>query len=361
MKSGWSSSVFVGSALIDFYAKLLLINDALEVFDEMPFRNSVCANALMSGYAEAELWVEGLELIRKMRMLNLNYDNFTLSAALRACAGLHAIELGEWVDSSLTASSDMKAVEFGKQLHTQVMKSGWSSSVFVGSALIDFYAKLLLINDAVEVFDEMPFRNSVCANALMSGYAEAELWVEELELIRKMRMLNLNYDNFTLSAALRACAGLHAIELGEWVDSSLTAYSDNKDVEFGKQLHTHVIKSGWSSSVFVGSALIDFYAKLLLINDAAELFDEMPFRNSVCANPLLSGSAEAELWVEGLERIKKMPMLNLNYDNFTLPAALRACAGLYAMELGGQVHAKIIRTVPDVGGDVFLQSSLIER
>ncbi|KAF7143766.1 hypothetical protein RHSIM_Rhsim05G0066100 [Rhododendron simsii] len=141
---------------------------------------------------------------------------------------------------------------------------------------------------------------------------------------------------------------------------SLTVSSDIKDVEFGKQLHTHLIKSGWSSSVFVGSALIDFYGKLLLINDAAELFDEMPFRNSVCSNALLSGYAEAEFWVEGLELIRKMPMLNLNYDNFTLSAALHACAGLYAIELGGELHAKIIHTVPNVGGDVFLQSSLIE-
>ncbi|KAF7144141.1 hypothetical protein RHSIM_Rhsim05G0064600 [Rhododendron simsii] len=100
---------------------------------------------------------------------------------------------------------------------------------------------------------------------------------------------------------------------------------------------------------------------ICLASQLAELFDEMPFRNSACANALLSGSAETELWVEGLELIRKMPMLSLNYDNFTSSAALRACAGLYAMELGGQVHAKIICTVPHVGGDVFLQSSLIER
>ncbi|GFS30423.1 mitochondrial RNAediting factor 1 [Actinidia rufa] len=62
--------------------------------------------------------------------------------------------------------------------------------------------------------------------------------------------------------------------------SSLTACSDIKTVEFGKQLHTHVIKLGWSSSVFVGSALIDLYAKLLLIDDAAAVFDEMPMRNT---------------------------------------------------------------------------------
>lgn len=142
--------------------------------------------------------------------------------------------------------------------------------------------------------------------------------------------------------------------------SSLTASSDVKAVEFGKQLHTQVIKSGWSSSVFVGSALIDFYGKLLLINDAGKVFDEMPVRNSVCANALLSGYSEAKLWVEGLELVRNMPMLSLNYDNFTLSATFRACAGLHAIELGGQVHAKMIRTVHNVGNDVFLRSSLIE-
>ncbi|KAF7142384.1 hypothetical protein RHSIM_Rhsim05G0064700 [Rhododendron simsii] len=56
------------------------------------------------------------------------------------------------------------------------------------------------------------------------------------------------------------------------------------------------------------------------------------------------GYDEAELWVEGLVLIRKMPILNMNYDNFTLPAAftLRACAGLYAIELGGQHYSGLI-------------------
>ncbi|KAF7142934.1 hypothetical protein RHSIM_Rhsim05G0066000 [Rhododendron simsii] len=63
---------------------------------------------------------------------------------------------------------------------------------------------------------------------------------------------------------------------------------------------------------------------ICLASQLAELFDELPFRNSVCANALFLGYAEA------------------------------------VVELVGQVHAKIICTVPNVKGDVFLQSSLIE-
>lgn len=142
--------------------------------------------------------------------------------------------------------------------------------------------------------------------------------------------------------------------------SSLTASICIQNVNFGKQIHTHVEKLGFASSVYLGSALIDLYAKSLLIKDAAFMFDEIPVKNSVCANALLGGYAEAKMWVKGLELVRVMPELMLNYDNFTLSAALRACAGLAAIKLGREVHGNMIRTVYDVGVDVFLQSSLIE-
>ncbi|XVE93751.1 hypothetical protein REPUB_Repub01dG0221300 [Reevesia pubescens] len=142
--------------------------------------------------------------------------------------------------------------------------------------------------------------------------------------------------------------------------SSITASSSLKNAEFGRQIHAHVVKFGWLSSVFVGGALVDFYAKLSLIADAAVVFDEIPVKNSVCANALLSGFCEAKLWLEGLELVRKMPELNLYYDHFTLSAILRACAGLSAIDLGRQVHGYLIRKAYNLGEDVFLQSSLIE-
>ncbi|KAJ7967229.1 Pentatricopeptide repeat-containing protein [Quillaja saponaria] len=142
--------------------------------------------------------------------------------------------------------------------------------------------------------------------------------------------------------------------------SSLTASSSIKDVSFGTQIHAHVGKSGWSSSVFVGSALIDLYSKVLKLNDAALMFEEIPVKNTVCANALLTGFGEAKRWVEELELVRRMPMLGLDYDQFTLSAALRACAGLSAIELGRQVHGYSLRTVYDVEADAFLQSALIE-
>ena len=113
-------------------------------------------------------------------------------------------------------------------------------------------------------------------------------------------------------------------------------------------------------SVFVGSALIDFYSKLSNVQDAALMFDEIPDKNTVCAYALLSGYAEAGLWARELELVRKMNVLKLKNDHFTLSAALRACTGLSAVEMGRQVHGYLLRPIPDLESDVFLQSALIE-
>ncbi|XP_027190801.1 putative pentatricopeptide repeat-containing protein At1g03510 [Cicer arietinum] len=142
--------------------------------------------------------------------------------------------------------------------------------------------------------------------------------------------------------------------------STLTASSKLKDFHFGKQIHAHVGKSGWSSSVFVGSALIDFYSKLLNVGDAAQVFDEIPHKNTVCVNALMSGYGEAGLWFKVLELVRMMPVLKLKYDQFTLSAALRACTGLSSVEIGRQLHSYLLHTIHDIESDVFLQSALIE-
>ncbi|MED6204303.1 hypothetical protein PIB30_008122 [Stylosanthes scabra] len=142
--------------------------------------------------------------------------------------------------------------------------------------------------------------------------------------------------------------------------STLNASSTLTHVHFPKQIHAHLAKSGWASSVFVASALIHLYSKLSSLKDAALVFHQIPHKNTVCANALLSGYSQAGFWVEQLELLRKMPLLKLKYDHFTLSASLRACTGLSAIELGKQLHSYLLRTICNIESDVFLQSALIE-
>ncbi|KAK4269879.1 hypothetical protein QN277_022977 [Acacia crassicarpa] len=59
--------------------------------------------------------------------------------------------------------------------------------------------------------------------------------------------------------------------------SSLTSSSRTKDVTSGRQIHAVGGKSGWLSSVFVGSALIDLYSKFSNVKDAGPCACSMKF------------------------------------------------------------------------------------
>ncbi|WCJ26982.1 Pentatricopeptide repeat (PPR) superfamily protein [Euphorbia peplus] len=167
-------------------------------------------------------------------------------------------------------------------------------------------------------------------------------------------------NGFSFSA-LKTSSFMHSnsVPLDSYAYSGcLVASSKVKDLKFGKQIHTHLIKSGWVASVFVGSALIDFYSKLSLVGDASNVFDEIPLKNTVCANALLCGYVEAKMWDHGVRLIRKMPLLDLDYDHGTVLAMLRISTGLSVVEFGEQVHAYLMRKIPQ--NDVFMRSALIE-
>lgn len=245
----------------------------------------------------------------------------------------------------LNHCSQSKNLRDIKKLHAHLLRTGLLFiSLNFHTELIHSYTTCLHRNNPetlTNFFKCMNPKNPIPFNVILSGFSRNGLALNALKTFSFMHINGVPIDTYTLC-------------------SSLTASSSIRNVKFGQQVHALVAKSGWSSSVFVGSALVDLYSKSLVIDDAEGVFDEIPEKNSVCANALLSGYGEAKMWLEGLKLVRKMPVLNLDYDHFTLSAILRACAGLSAIEFGMQVHAYLIRRIYDVGKDVFLQSSLIE-
>jgi hypothetical protein len=57
----------------------------------------------------------------------------------------------------LNACASAVALEEGRCIHQQILQSGLESDVFVGSSLVDMYAKCGSIADAWSVFHEMPY------------------------------------------------------------------------------------------------------------------------------------------------------------------------------------------------------------
>ncbi|XP_078429604.1 pentatricopeptide repeat-containing protein At1g74630-like [Wolffia australiana] len=74
---------------------------------------------------------------------------------------------------SLKAASSTAEPSHGEQLHAQALLHGLSSHLFVSTTLITLYSELGRLRSALKVFDEMPVRNVVSWNAVVSAYAKA--------------------------------------------------------------------------------------------------------------------------------------------------------------------------------------------
>ncbi|KAG2400829.1 Pentatricopeptide repeat-containing protein [Vigna angularis] len=181
-------------------------------------------------------------------------------------------------------SGDVAAI---KKLHAQLLRTGMIFlSHHLHTQLISTYAACLPYNNLHLVknfFKCMNSTNPLHFNVIISNFCRKGFPFLALASFSFMHSNGVPLDTYALC-------------------STLTASSKVKDLNFGKQIHTQMVKSGYG---------------------------------------------EAGLWARDLELVRKMHELKLKHDNFTLSAALRACTGLSAVEMGRQVHGYLLRTIPD--------------
>ncbi|KAH9320127.1 hypothetical protein KI387_021896 [Taxus chinensis] len=296
IKTGISNDVLVGNNLINMYAKCCSLKDSRQLFDQMPERNLVTWNTIIAAYAQSGNGIEAIDVFWKMQQEGVRQDMFTFTSAIQACA--------------LAA-----ALREGRQIHTLIVKILVEFNVFVESSLVDMYAKCGSTEDARKVFDKMPERDLVSWNAMIAGYAANSEDEEALDIFRQVQRVDMNQNQFTLSSALRACASL-------------------ADLQEGVQVHSVATKSGFQSHVYVGTALVDMYAKCGSIKDAYTVFDRMPERNVAAWNAMIKGFAHHGRGNETLQIFEQMQQAGMKPDEITFVCVLSACSHAGLMNEG---------------------------
>ncbi|CAM6019343.1 unnamed protein product [Sphagnum balticum] len=98
----------------------------------------------------------------------------------------------------LNACASVAALDEGKCAHQQIIESGFESNVFVGSSLIDMYAKFGSMEEAQSMFNNMSSHNVVSWNIMILGHVKCGQGQEALELYK----CNRNVWNQTLELLL---------------------------------------------------------------------------------------------------------------------------------------------------------------
>ncbi|KAJ6301338.1 hypothetical protein OIU77_015612 [Salix suchowensis] len=141
-------------------------------------------------------------------------------------------------------------------------------------------------------------------------------------------------DNYTYPCLLKACSRL-------FTDSN------------GKQVHTHVIKTGLDSDIFVQNALVHLYGTVGNSTDACFLFDRMPNRDVASWNSLMGIYNANNSFNEVMVLFKKMMCGCVKADRISLVIVLSASAQaqMEGLEYGRLVHGHVIK----VGFGCFLE------
>ncbi|KAK2968800.1 hypothetical protein RJ640_028193 [Escallonia rubra] len=346
----WSSAVKLqsGTAISDLWLHVLIVFlSALAAIGSKPFKNTTHSsnpnlatlfnkyvdktnvfswNSVIAELARSGDSVEALRAFSSMRKLSLTPNRSTFPCAVKSCSALFDLHSG-------------------RQAHQQALIFGYESDLFVSSALIDMYSKCGHLDDARQLFDEIPQRNVVSWTSMITGYVQNGEALEALLLfkgflIEETENEDVYIDSVAMVSVLSACSRV-----------------SRKGVTRG--VHGFVIKRGFEGDTGVGNTLMDAYAKCSEIGVSRKVFDGITGKDVISWNSVISVCSQNGMSAEALELFHDMVRDGaVAYNAVTLSSVLLACAHSGALQVGKSIHNQVIKM--GLEDDVYMGTSVID-
>ncbi|WOK91555.1 pentatricopeptide repeat-containing protein [Canna indica] len=303
------------------------LDEARRLFDEMPTRNVVSWTTVIAGHAKAGRASEAVRLFKEMLSDNIAPDTVSMVAVLSACAQLRDVQLGKWVhqlvfekrigiSSNLAvALIDMYAKGGDIKSAHQIFDSMAHKSIPAWNAIIDGYCKMGYIDVGHSLFERMDAPDIISFNSMITGYIQSSRLKEALLLFARLRVSGLQPDRFTLVGLLTACAGLGALSQG-------------------KILHAQIEEGFVKRDVFLGTALLDMYAKCGKMDQAMLVFDRLEERDAQTWTVIISGLATNGMGHVAIEHFCLMKDKGIKPNAVAYVSVLTACSHSGLLEEG---------------------------
>lgn len=297
----------VGNTLVDIYARCGLLAMAAQVLEKLPVHNLVSWTALITGYSEHGNGEKALYCFEQMQLEGIHPDSLTYASILKACGALGASNRG-------------------RELHAELKRKGLLvGDIFIGTALVDMYAKCSLLAEAQQLFDDISVRDAISWNSLISGFAENGCGMEAIRCFEQMQLECILPNSVSFACTLKACGDIGATLKGE-------------------EIHARVERKGvLAKDAIVATALVDMYAKVGLLVNAQEVFDKLPIRDVATWNALITGYTEQDLGEEAFKYFEQMQLEGVAPNKITFVCIVKACGILGAADKGEELHTEIER------------------
>ncbi|KAI5057836.1 hypothetical protein GOP47_0027851 [Adiantum capillus-veneris] len=302
---GIEQDLYVAHTLVDMYAKCGLLTEAQETFESLPVQSVVPWTAMISGYADIGLAEEALSCLELMQQDGICPVDVTFLCCLKACGIIGALHAGQ-------------------EIHSEILKRGLDMDMYVGSALVDMYAKCGSLLGSWKVLNRLLVRGPVAWNTLLAGYINYGFPEEAINCFERMQQEGVSPVEVTFVHTLKACGEGRALTTGHAV-------------------HGEMIKRGWEGNLDLNNSLVDFYGKCGSVLEARMLFDLLPVRSAVSWTALISGYAEIGLGYEVLDCFRQMQTEAIFLDRVVFICSLKACNMFEAFEIGRILHSHVVK------------------
>ncbi|KAL5078018.1 hypothetical protein RYX36_017002 [Vicia faba] len=283
---------FIGDQLVTRYLKTGATRDAYLLFDEMPDKDVVSWNSLVSWFSKSGQLGYCLSVFCEMKSdSELKLNDLTFISVISACVY-------------------EKARCEGYYVHCCAVKLGMVFEVKVVNALINMYGKFGFVESSFDLFWEMPEseKSMVSWNSIVAVCAQNGMHNEAFRCFDMMRVNGFFLDEATMVSLLQACENL---PLGRLVEA----------------LHGVIFTCGLDENITIMTTLLNLYSKLGRLSDSLEVFAEIQKPDKVTWTAMLAGYAmhgRGKEATEFFERIVREECIEPDHVTFT--HLLSACS-----------------------------------
>ncbi|GAB2289266.1 hypothetical protein Dimus_023571 [Dionaea muscipula] len=296
IKSRFINDGFIGDRLVSLYVKWDHDEEARKLFDEIPLKDLVSWNSLISSFSrKGGCLGVCLSLFSRMRnKMGLEPNDVTLISIVTACVGVGAIDKGRFI-------------------HGLVIKTGNSEEIKVANSLINMYGRIGTLDDASRLIQALHMPNLVSWNSILTAYAQNGLY----------------NDVFRLFGSMRRAAG---IEPDQATMVSLLYQGSCSEMGSAKQAeaaHSFTFKCGFvAADTLVMTSLLMSYSKSGRLGAAKLVFMEMnDRRDGVAWTAMLAAYAVHGCGKEAIELFEAMVNEEgIAVDHVTFTHLLSACS-----------------------------------
>ncbi|KAK4378270.1 hypothetical protein RND71_000132 [Anisodus tanguticus] len=276
------------------------VKDADKLFEKIPERNVIIWSIMVHGYSKNGLHEKSIECFNSMRNIGLVPNSFTIVGVLVGVSGLRDLILGQSV-------------------HGLIVKLGLEDNSFVGTSLLEVYAKCGNINDSCKIFENLKSQGLVPWNAMISAFVHNGLFKEAFLLFNRFRKSGLFPNSMTVMALTQSCVAMESKCLCE-------------------SAHAMVVKFGLVADVQVNNSLLFLYSSLMELPVAWEIFDSMEEKDVISWSTMMSLLVHLEYASDAIKLFFHMR----DYDHLILMNLISACGILGNLKMGKSVHAQVI-------------------